>query len=686
VYVELRRFVSSPHFPARLNILPTAEHLWAYIKADLLGGELAAYADDLKADLEQGHAVLILDGLDEVPYPEGQLSARQRQLQRLAASIHDTFGSSRVVVTSRPYAYEGWTLPGFEAVTLVDFGDKRRRELATKLYQAAGLGADDAQAKAERLNEQLGPIDPELKNRPLFLTLMATIFLEGDEDGLPARKGALYRRSIGLLLDRWAQGKPGAPSLTELLGGATLDTLHEQLAALAYEVHNTCEERPSTPEIGEELLYKHFKPMGRHVAADLVPYLSENAGVLVSPGQDDQRDIFHFAHRSFQEYLAAVHLVRMCLNAGTFDPVRQHLLRQPLTWREPCKLVGDVLTDTGRAGDLWNLLDDLLDDEVPDNSTPDDPHWWTVWLAGEITVEQGLYRQEHPRKGEKAVRKSLVNWLVQLVQTIGALAPDARAQSGMALGLLGDPRVGVGLRSDELPDIDWVKIPEGEFIYQEGEHLTLPAFYIARYPVTFVQFQAFLDAPDGFHDPRWWAGLAASGIHQQTPYEQAFKYANHPRDTVSWYDAVAFCRWLSTKLDYEVRLPTEQQWEKAARGTDGRGYSWGNEYVTGYANIDENSGNAGSYCVEQTTAVGMYLLGASPQGVLDMNGNVWEWCLNEYYNPENSTLEGDAPRVLRGGSWNEKVHHINCTSRSKYNPLIRLPTFGFRVAASYPIP
>jgi hypothetical protein len=107
VYVELRRFVASRHFPARLNELPTAEHLWAYIKADLLSDELAAYADDLKQDLEQGHAVLILDGLDEVPYPEGQLSARQRQLQHLAASIHDTFAPSRVVVASRPYAMRG---------------------------------------------------------------------------------------------------------------------------------------------------------------------------------------------------------------------------------------------------------------------------------------------------------------------------------------------------------------------------------------------------------------------------------------------------------------------------------------------------------------------------------------------------------------------------------------------------
>jgi hypothetical protein len=235
------------------------------------------------------------------------------------------------------------------------------------------LGADETKAKAKRFSEQLDPIDPELKNRPLFLTLMATIFLEGEEEGLPARKGSLYRRSVWLLLDRWTQSKPAAPALTDLLGGATLDTLYERLAALAYDVHCDCGERPGTPGIEEALLYKHFKPMGRHVAADLIPYLSENAGVLVSPGQDDQREVFHFAHRSFQEYLAASHLVKKCLEAGSFEAVRVLIESQPLIWREPCNLAGDVLTDPGRTGDLWDLLDDLLDDAVPDNIAPDDP-------------------------------------------------------------------------------------------------------------------------------------------------------------------------------------------------------------------------------------------------------------------------------------------------------------------------
>ncbi|MBN2305671.1 MAG: TIR domain-containing protein, partial [Anaerolineae bacterium] len=329
VYVELRRFVASEHFPANVHELPTVDHLWRYIAADLQGADLAAYAADLKLDLEQGHAVLILDGLDEVPYPERCLTHRQQQLRHLATSINDAYGPSRVIVASRPYAYEGWTLPGFEAVTLADFENKHRVELAAKLYRAAGLNDDEAQAKAERLNQQLQrrSIDPQLKDRPLFLTLMAVIFLESETEGLPARRGALYRQSILLLLDRWTQaktqGRPNARALTEILGGATLDDLYDRLAALAYDVHQMADEERSTPQIEEELLYRHLKPLGRHAAVDLIPYLSENAGVLVSPGQDHERNVFYFAHRSFQEYLAGAHLVHLCSEADHYRLIRQ---------------------------------------------------------------------------------------------------------------------------------------------------------------------------------------------------------------------------------------------------------------------------------------------------------------------------------------------------------------------------
>ncbi len=246
--------------------------------------------------------------------------------------------------------------------------------------------------------------------------------------------------------------------------------------------------------------------------------------------------------------------------------------------------------------------------------------------------------------------------------------PPERAEAGRRLAEIGDPRRGVGLRPDGIPDIDWVEIPAGEFVLGGDDQafeslprqkLYLPAFAMARYPVTYAQFQAFVEAPDGIQNDRWWEGLAEQ---QKKPSQQQWPIANHPRENVSWYQAMAFCRWLSAKLGYEVTLPTEQQWEKAARGTDGRFYPWGNEYISGYANNDETNTEDGPYYLGQTTAVGIYPQGVSPYGVLDMSGNVWEWCLTEW---DTSAVEPTSDRAIRGGSYGYPTIALRAAVRNK---------------------
>ncbi|MEI6046385.1 MAG: NACHT domain-containing protein, partial [Chloroflexota bacterium] len=444
VYIELRRFVASASFPQKLSDLPTADHLWDYLVSEL-PGELRFYADDLQDDLKHGRALLILDGLDEVPHQEGELKQRQAQLISLVQSLRTRYGGSRVLVTSRPYAYEGWKLPGFESVTITAFEDEHRLELARRLYCAVGLNETAAQAKAEGLNGQLDKIDPELKDRPLFVTLMATIYLKGAEQGLPARRGALYRESILLLLDRWTQSKPNTLSLVELLGDKSSANLYARLASLAYEVHDTYGERPGTPEIGEHILYNHLRPLHRKVIAELIPYLSENAGLLVSPGQNEEKEVFHFAHRTFQEYLAAAHLVTLCEKADSFALVREQLVSKPQVWRVPSTLVGDVLVDTGHKRDLWTLLEDLLHSSPPSSAVSGaDSRWWLAWLAATVVEEQEIWVQGDLRRTEKTTCATLVEWLVALLETPQALPPPERALCGRILSALGDPRPGVG--------------------------------------------------------------------------------------------------------------------------------------------------------------------------------------------------------------------------------------------------
>ena len=152
----------------------------------------------------------------------------------------------------------------------------------------------------------------------------------------------------------------------------------------------------------------------------------------------------------------------------------------------------------------------------------------------------------------------------------------------------------------------------------------------------------FLAADDGFYSHEWWAGLDMPEDHRAKPGEQAFEHWNHPRERVSWYDAIDFCRWLTAKtsatpalapqmppgegLVWSFTLPTEWQWEKAARGYDGRVFPWGDEYVSGFANINEtySEQRVGDHYLGKTSTVGMYPQGVSPYGIHDMSGNVWE--------------------------------------------------------------
>lgn len=718
IYIELRRLVVSKHFPADVKTPATADHLWAYIQHEVLGEALAAYAEDLRYDLEHGHAVLILDGLDEVPYPEGKLKQRQGQLISLAQSLNTRYATSRIIFASRPYAYEGWTLPGFQAVTITEFEDNHRTALASRLYRTAGLDADAAQEKAQALNRQLRQIDDELKDRPLFVTLMATIYLRGDSEGLPTRRGALYRESILLLLDRWTQSKPGAPSLIEILGDKSLDELYDRLAALAYEVHEQYGEQPGTPEIDESLLYQHLKPLGRSIAAELIPYLSENAGVLVCPGQDDEKDVFHFAHRTFQEYLAATHLMTLCTKADSFGLVREHIMSKPQVWRVPCTLAGDVLADTDRRGDLWDLLDDLLDDEIAQDRAiaADDPRWWTVWLVSVVLGEQKMLDGGKLKRRDQFVADQVCDWTLELVATPQALPPAERALCGRAMGLLGDPRPGVGvmpsplaplpegegergrgLRGEGLlPQIEWCDIPappDGVFIMGADNQSDNPrrevelkySFKMAKYLITYQQFQTFVDSGE-YDQPDWWIGFPPE-YQPQAMAKQANDYDNHPRDSVSWYQAVAFTRWLTVKCraadligdKVEIRLPTEQEWEYAARGTDERTYPYPGDF-------DATKGNTSQTGIGQTSAVGLFPDGASPFGVLDMSGNLWEWCQNKYRNPELLLVDdsGDT-RVLRGGSFGNPQYGAAASYRDAYYPRYVNFNFGLRLVVAAPI-
>jgi hypothetical protein len=266
------------------------------------------------------------------------------------------------------------------------------------------------------------------------------------------------------------------------------------------------------------------------------------------------------------------------------------------------------------------------------------------------------------------------DWLIAELLCSGT--DHARREAiGMRLSEIGDPRRGVGLREDGVPDILWCEIPEGEVEIEGQRCRKVPPFRIAAYPVTYAQYKAFLEAEDGYRSERWWDDLL-----QYDPDPTLRPYASYPATNVSWYDATAFCRWLSSRVGFEARLPDEWEWQWAAQSARRDFvYPWGEDWQEGVA----NTGEAG---IGRTTAVGMYPGGCSAQGVYDLAGNVREWCRNKYDEQGITQPSGHVSHAVRGGYWLRPRGAARADARDGLPRSDRYDGFdGFRVVCSSPI-
>jgi formylglycine-generating enzyme required for sulfatase activity len=240
----------------------------------------------------------------------------------------------------------------------------------------------------------------------------------------------------------------------------------------------------------------------------------------------------------------------------------------------------------------------------------------------------------------------------------------------------------------------WVEIPAGEF-WMGSENITddekpvhkvsLERYWIAKVPITNAQYRLFVEAT-GHAAPRHWEnGNISRGLE------------SHPVVRVTWHDAMAYCRWLSEVTGKSITLPSEAEWEKAARGgllppsvppgggevKGGREYPWGDAWKEGYCNSSELG-------VGGTTPVGIFPEGASPYGCLDMAGNVWEWTRSIFkvysYRTEDGREDLEAGnegrRVVRGGAFNYYEGGARCAYRFRNYPSNDDTYRGFRVVVA----
>ena len=684
----------------------SAKTLWDFIVNELDTWALREFENPLRQELREKGGLLLLDGLDEVP----EADARRGQIKQALEGFAASFPKCRILVTSRTYAYQkqDWRLNGFAESVLAPFSRRQIRSFVERWYAHIALlrrmDAADAQGRAELLKRAIFNSDRlmGLAERPLLLTLMAS--LHAWRGGtLPEKREELYSDAVELLLDWWESPKTvrnargeslmRQPSLAEWLK-VDRDKVRKLLEALAYQAHVVQAELTGTADIAEGDLVSGLMRLSQNPDINprqLVEYLSVRVGLLIPRGVG----VYTFPHRTFQEYLAACYLT----DHDYPEKVAELACADINRWREVALLAG-AKAGRGTASAIWSLVDALCyTDPAPDAP---ERHQWGAHLAGQALVESSGLSFISERNLPK--RERVQKWLVHILES-GRLPALERARAGESLAILGDPRFDP--QHWFLPrggNLGFIRIPAGRFImgsdnsiYNEKPQHELDLSYdywLSKYPVTVTQYRAFVEI---------------SG-YKTTDARSLNGIATHPVVRVTWYDALAYCNWLSEQLSgfskklsakddsfwqgltsgkLQVSLPSEAEWEKAARGTDARIYPWGEKADPNYANYDDTG-------IGGPSAVGAFPGGASPYGLLDLSGNVWEWSRSLYgardykypYQPEKKRealqASRNIDRVLRGGAFIHDSDRAHCSYRKRHAPYGRNALVGFRLVLLSP--
>jgi len=718
--------------------------IWAWVRRTLPVPIREGLWSALERHVLDDETLFVLDGYDEVPEGADVGDGPRARVKSAILGLARAFPRARILLTSRIYAYRApWTLPDFQSTTLAPLSggeDGQQATFVDRWYRfrqrcTTGMTDADRDARAADLKtaiESRPDLEP-LAERPLLLALMAT--LHAARGGtLPGNREALYGESVDLLLEQWQSAKEVAdPAAGEVrvidesvaaFLRATPERVHGALQRLAFEVHAHQDGGDREADIPVGRLAEALAGIAEGVGFEqIVEYVRNRAGLLNDHGDG----IHRFPHRTFQEYLAARHLANQ-----DDEEIARHLTEDPDRWREAFLLAGANIARHRRSS-TWTLIDEVLHDPrcaaratdapgaasdgqlaafepdgAPEPSDDAIRSWQAVAVCGRLLDETDV-RPVEGKQRQRDIFDRLRDRLAHLVGT-GLLEPRERVNAGIALGRLGDPRPHVTTLDVREPGFWSERIPAGSFwmgsrdgVGHADERprfectLIERDFAISRHLVTVAQYQDFVDAGGytGALDDHWTAaGLAwrrEGDVTGPGDVGEPFETPNHPRVGVSWYEAVAFCRWLAETSGLPIHLPTEPQWERAARSTDERTYPWGDdddddESIVRRANVLIRIGH--------TSAVGAYPASRSVDGAADLCGNVVEWCqtvwLSNYdgYNERASgqggpdALEGSSPRVVRGGAWDNVLGYARAAVRDGGLPNYRYDFLGFRVCLS----
>ena len=655
-------------------------------------------AENARALLETGEVLLVFDGLDEITDRAGR-----HALVEIISKLPRAFGGlgvkNPVVVGCREKAWQsGGVFAPFEQVRIQPM-DRTKWQLYFNRWCRA-VWEDDAEEVLQRLNVALRNSREveKMAGNPQTATMLAVLAREGD---LPHQRVRLYDQYLKYALaNNRMDGYGGTEQVRAHLvalaveaqnsagpSGEPLGGISESraLQVLGARLLSSGDQNPSAEEltkVGQVLLNDlelHTGLVSVHRSGDL------NFGSLVS-----------FVHRTMQEFLVACH------HAPRPQEILQHAT--DASWLVPIALVSGLMAKDGSFDKLEPFLAHLASRSIAGANGQEDLVDWGRRLAVLSECLEELESWNVPRKmlnSPRAVYESIGSFIEQP-------APSARVAIAEGMGILGDPRLAPGKASR------WVDIPEcsslvgsesDEAWVQEGpvRAVHLSPYKVQRWPVLVSEYARFMEAR-GYADNRWWdepgtIWRAEANIQEPEAWARMRPFGNRPVTGVSWWEARAYTRWLTTvetlPEGWFVTLPTEAQWERAARGpidlaihTAGR-FPWGVDW-------DDAHPQAGcAHILKGPCPVGLFPTGHSPEAIWDLAGNVGERCLDGFGPPdavERTSVSQDSPlnpchfdfqfgHAVRGGDWASPVLNARVSARFPNSRSGRSERTGFRCVA-----
>ena len=671
--------------------------------------------DFFKSHLRKS-ALLMFDGVDEVE-PESRVKIRTAVESFITDYQHPKLF---VLITSRPSAADiPDQMNSFKRCEVERLSSQQRDDLIRFWHKAVfeddklegEQEAEELIAKIENASQQVR----DLATTPLMVTIFCMISFDHE---LPRLRAKLYEDAIEVLLTD-TMHHPEYNEALKKWGGIDWETRRNYLAFIAFNLQK--EKKISMLEDDLiELIWGKFgieKREATKKARAFLRHTAERGGLLEA--KDDEYGFF--THATFQEYLSGRYLGEEILEQDKQKNFLQENSRfMDGQWEESICLTAGYLSIAGsnRADRFINLLAGLGENKKE--------HARALSLAGFSLADMLEERRNlHTvQKLSQAIQK-------ELEASPPTIPLESRAKLGLALGEIGDLRIKDPLNpimvnipaskfqmGTSAEDEKMLKEQKVEFYSDEkpAHQVYLSEFSIAKYLVTNFEFRAFYEAK-GYEEEKLWSkegwlwriGKFDSDLswiedkdtrkiyedwlknRPQEKRNQPFFWGdpkwdapNLPVVGVTWFEAEAYTKWLSAETGLNYALPTEAQWEKAARGPKNSLWSWGNVWDENKCNNTEPENSLG-----KTSSVGIYPQGIWEGGPDDMIGNVWEWCADLWQADIYSKREGEVKdptgakdgdlRVLRGGSWSHDGGSARCAYRARRDPDSFLSSFGFRV-------